>query len=475
MKLVAEDGAREDISEAIRMPDIAQGASTVSAHGDVRSVLLELQRLAGRGGGVVLEGRDIGTVVFPEAEVKFFLTASAEVRARRRHAELVAKGQTVSFEETLADVKQRDAQDEGRAVAPLKKADGAILVDSTDLSFEQTVAQMLEHVKRVPLGERAFLAPRPRVTVLVLACVRGARDLVRPRRRRARVARRELGPQWQDAFDGTPEIYAVVRPQAIKRDAIYGAFFKNVLRIAQAKTPMRGVTTLEALEGCEEIIVGIRKDASGEDSAMVFRGVPASLDPQRMTDASGHPVLRLVDARAKVPEYEWVDRQSTGPGSLFVLPDRTWVGAIGEARARARQAFASPFGRPRPEDRCRGARHRAPRRCDVPPGPAVREEPDDRPAHAQAARRHARAEAGQGRRRRDAPVRGRGRERLGGDARQAHLRRYRAPGAEARRTVARLAEDGAGRPRGQRRHGEARDPGTAPRGSPNASGNDLAL
>ncbi len=149
VKLVAADGTRDDISEAIRMPDIAQGASTVSAHGEVRSVLLELQRLAGRAGGVVLEGRDIGTVVFPDAEVKFFLTASAEVRSRRRHAELVAKGQTVTFEETLADVKQRDAQDEGRAVAPLKKAEGAVLVDSTDLDFEATVAQMLAHVQRV--------------------------------------------------------------------------------------------------------------------------------------------------------------------------------------------------------------------------------------------------------------------------------------------------------------------------------------
>ena len=148
VKLVGEGDRREDISEAIRMPDIAQGASTVSAHGDVRRVLLELQRLAGRGGGVVLEGRDIGTVVFPEAEVKFFLTASAEIRARRRHAELVAKGQTVTFEATLADVKQRDAQDEGRAVAPLKQAEGAVLVDSTNLTFEQTVAQMLEHVKQ---------------------------------------------------------------------------------------------------------------------------------------------------------------------------------------------------------------------------------------------------------------------------------------------------------------------------------------
>lgn len=165
----------------------------------------------------------------------------------------------------------------------------------------------------------------------------------------ARVARREIAPQWQDVFDGTPEVYGVVRPQAIKRDAVYGALFKNVLRMAQAKTAMRGVTTLEALEGCEEIVVGIRKDARGEDAAMVFRGVPASLDPQKMNDAGGHPMLRLVDGRAKVPEYELVDRENPGNGSLFVLPDRTWVGAIGEARLRARQAFASPFGRPTPK------------------------------------------------------------------------------------------------------------------------------
>lgn len=165
-----------------------------------------------------------------------------------------------------------------------------------------------------------------------------------------KTARRELSPQWQDVFDGTPEIYAVVRPQSIKRDAVYGTLFKNVLRIAQAKTPMRGATTIEAIEGCDEIIVGIRKDASGEDAAIVLRGVPASLDPAKMTDAAGNAVLRLVDSRAKVPEYQWVDRQSSSSvGSLFVLPDRTWVGAIGEARARARQSFAAPFGRPVPK------------------------------------------------------------------------------------------------------------------------------
>ena len=124
---------------------MAQGASLVSAHGSVRAALLELQRHRGRGGGVVLEGRDIGTVVFPDAEVKFFLTASAEVRATpaSRRARREGPGRS-RFEETLADVKQRDAQDEGRAVAPLKKADGAILVDSTDLTFEQTVSRMLE-------------------------------------------------------------------------------------------------------------------------------------------------------------------------------------------------------------------------------------------------------------------------------------------------------------------------------------------
>jgi cytidylate kinase len=149
VKLAGEDGAApEDISEAIRTPDMAQGASLVSAHGEVRAALLELQRMAGRAGGVVLEGRDIGTVVFPDAELKFFLTASPETRARRRHDELVAKGQTITFEETLADVKRRDAQDEGRPIAPLKRADTAILVDSTSLSFEETVERMLGDVRR---------------------------------------------------------------------------------------------------------------------------------------------------------------------------------------------------------------------------------------------------------------------------------------------------------------------------------------
>ena len=138
----------EDVSDAIRTPEIALGASSVSAHPGVRAALLELQRAAGRDGGVVLEGRDIGTVVFPDAEVKFFLTAKPEVRARRRFEELVAKGDTVTFEETLADVHRRDAQDTQRAVAPLRRADGAILVDSSEMTMEEAVAFMFDAVTR---------------------------------------------------------------------------------------------------------------------------------------------------------------------------------------------------------------------------------------------------------------------------------------------------------------------------------------
>ena len=139
----------EDVSDAIRTASIGMGASTVSAHGEVRAALLDLQRQAGRNGGVVLEGRDIGSVVFPNAEVKFFLTARSEVRAKRRYDELVAKGDTsASFESTLDDVRKRDAQDMGRAIAPLKQADDAVLVDSSEMGIEATVEKMAEHVRQ---------------------------------------------------------------------------------------------------------------------------------------------------------------------------------------------------------------------------------------------------------------------------------------------------------------------------------------
>lgn len=137
----------EDVSEAIRAPEMGMGASDVSAHAEVRTALLDIQRQAGRAGGVVLEGRDIGTVVFPDAELKFFLTADADIRARRRFEELTAKGQTVTFEATLADVLRRDAQDTGRANAPLRRADDAILIDSSHLSFDETVSMIARHVR----------------------------------------------------------------------------------------------------------------------------------------------------------------------------------------------------------------------------------------------------------------------------------------------------------------------------------------
>ncbi len=137
-----------DITDAIRTPDVGMGASTVSAHPEVRRALLGLQRNAGRRGGVVLEGRDIGTVVFPDAEIKFFLTARPEVRAKRRFDELTAKGTKTTFEQTLRDVLQRDAQDTNREVAPLKQAPDALLIDNSDLNIDETVAKMADWVRR---------------------------------------------------------------------------------------------------------------------------------------------------------------------------------------------------------------------------------------------------------------------------------------------------------------------------------------
>jgi len=137
----------DDVTDAIRAADMGMGASTVSAHAGVRTALLDMQRQAGCAGAVVLEGRDIGTVVFPDAEVKFFLTARPEVRARRRFDELVAKGAAVTFDETLADVRRRDEQDTTRAVAPLRQAHDATLIDSSDITIDQTVSRMVERVQ----------------------------------------------------------------------------------------------------------------------------------------------------------------------------------------------------------------------------------------------------------------------------------------------------------------------------------------
>jgi cytidylate kinase len=137
--------ADEDVSSAIRTPEVSQGASQVSAHPPVRAALLDLQRRLGGQGGVVVEGRDTGTVVFPAAEAKFFLTATEEERARRRVAELEAKGTQVDYEKTLSEIRERDTRDASRDVAPMKPADDAVLVDSST----QTIEQVVENLARV--------------------------------------------------------------------------------------------------------------------------------------------------------------------------------------------------------------------------------------------------------------------------------------------------------------------------------------
>jgi cytidylate kinase len=143
----------EDVSAAIRTPDVSQGASQVSAHGPVRAALLELQRRLGSGGGVVVEGRDTGTVVFPSAEAKFFLTATEEERARRRVAELAATGAPVDYEQTLREIRERDQRDASRDVAPMKPAEDAVLVDSSTQTIEQVV-ENLAGIVRARAGAR---------------------------------------------------------------------------------------------------------------------------------------------------------------------------------------------------------------------------------------------------------------------------------------------------------------------------------
>lgn len=146
----ADDGSQRllldgrDRSADIRTPEISMGASTVSKHAQVRAALLGIQRELGRDGGVVLEGRDIGTVVFPLAEAKVFLTASPEARAARRVGDLHARGQTADLATTLAEVRARDEQDSNRAIAPLRPAEDSIVFDTTGLDVDQVVARLLE-------------------------------------------------------------------------------------------------------------------------------------------------------------------------------------------------------------------------------------------------------------------------------------------------------------------------------------------
>jgi cytidylate kinase len=145
----------EDVTEQIRTPEVSMGASQVSARPVVREGLLDLQRRFAREAarGAVLEGRDIGTVVFPDADIKFFLTADPEVRARRRHQELAQKGSRGTVESVLAEQSKRDHDDASRAVAPLRPAADAIVIDSSAMSISEVVEQL----------EREILAAKPRV------------------------------------------------------------------------------------------------------------------------------------------------------------------------------------------------------------------------------------------------------------------------------------------------------------------------
>lgn len=136
----------EDVSEDIRLPEVSGAASTVSAIPAVREFLFELQQSLARENNVLMDGRDIGTVVLPNAELKIFLTASPEERARRRYEQLKDKSGT-SFEEVLKDINLRDYNDSHREVAPLKQAEDAVLLDTTDLSFDEVVEAILQLTK----------------------------------------------------------------------------------------------------------------------------------------------------------------------------------------------------------------------------------------------------------------------------------------------------------------------------------------
>lgn len=146
----------DDVTSAIRTPEISRGASVVSARPVVRKKLLGLQRELGRRAprGAVLEGRDIGTVVFPDADVKFFLTASDKARAGRRQSELREKGLAVEVSEVLADQRRRDRDDTERAIAPLRPAPDAIVVDTTDMDLGQVVEECLR------VAQERLAAPR---------------------------------------------------------------------------------------------------------------------------------------------------------------------------------------------------------------------------------------------------------------------------------------------------------------------------
>jgi len=137
----------EEVAAQIRTPEVSQMASKVSALRVVRSRMLELQRMMGKRGSVVAEGRDIGTVIFPEAEVKVFLDASVGERARRRYDELKAAGRVVDLDETRREIEERDKRDSERDVAPLRKADDALTIDSSSVNADEVAARVLARIQ----------------------------------------------------------------------------------------------------------------------------------------------------------------------------------------------------------------------------------------------------------------------------------------------------------------------------------------
>ena len=141
-----------DVTDEIRTQDISQKASLVSAHAVVREVLLDMQRDVARKHNVIMDGRDIGTVVLPKADVKIFLTASPEVRAKRRTEELLAKGQQANYDTVLKEIIQRDYQDTHRPIAPLKMCRDSIKLDTSGMSIEEVIAEMRRIVKeKIPV------------------------------------------------------------------------------------------------------------------------------------------------------------------------------------------------------------------------------------------------------------------------------------------------------------------------------------
>ena len=137
----------EDVSEKIRLPEISMAASRISALPEVRSFLLDMQRSLAEKNNVIMDGRDIGTVVLPHADVKIFLTASVEDRARRRYQELCQRGTAKDFEQLLREIEERDYNDTHRAVAPLRPAEDAVALDTTGNTFQQSLQQLLDIIR----------------------------------------------------------------------------------------------------------------------------------------------------------------------------------------------------------------------------------------------------------------------------------------------------------------------------------------